>query len=160
MTVPHYALEVSLTRPLSPQALHRAAGRLPLAANHDATRLMTLMPAKSPHRAAQKLRHRLGHRLPVDVITTHYPDADHHVLLNVAFPPAARAALEDGARRAHQSPERFTELALHRALVQHADEEADRIDRQVQRLLETTTPACLLAAVGHALTRLSGRSTP
>ena len=47
-------------------------------------------------------------------------------------------------------------LALHRALAQHAGEEADRLDRAVQHLLAHTTAAHLLAAVGHALTRTPG----
>ncbi|MET7737689.1 hypothetical protein ABZT02_41245 [Streptomyces sp. NPDC005402] len=46
--MPHHALEIMLTRPLSPTALLRAARVLPLAANHDATRLMALVPAKAP----------------------------------------------------------------------------------------------------------------
>ncbi|WP_086867712.1 hypothetical protein [Streptomyces viridochromogenes] len=160
MTMPHHALEIVLTRPLTPAALHRAARTLPLAANHDATRLMALAEARTPHRAAHRLRHRLGTRLPIDVITTHYPDADHKVLLNVAFPPAAHAALTADARRAHQSLERFVELALHRALARHADQETDRLDHAVCELLAHTTPAYLLSAVGHALTRLPERPTP
>ncbi|MFJ8158740.1 hypothetical protein [Streptomyces sp. NPDC094468] len=43
---------------------------------------MTLEPAKTPHRAARRLRHRLQHLLPIDVTTTHYPDARNQVLLN------------------------------------------------------------------------------
>ncbi|MGW3289427.1 hypothetical protein ACWDR3_32790 [Streptomyces sp. NPDC001002] len=160
MTMPHHALEIVLTCPLSPAALHRAARALPLAANHDATRLMALVHAKTPHQAVRRLRHRLGARLPIDVITTHYPDAYHQVLLNVAFPPAARAVLTAEARRAHQSPERFVELALHQALARHAEQESDRLDRAVHELLARTAPAHLLVAVGHALTRLSERRTP
>ncbi|WP_416972202.1 hypothetical protein [Streptomyces sp. 4F14] len=158
--MPHHALEITLTRPLPPPGLHRAARLLPLAANHDATRLMALVAAKTPHRAARRLRHRLGTRLPIDVITTHYPDADHSVLLNVAFPPAVHATLTADARRAQQTPEHFLELAVHRALAQHADRETDRLDRAVRQLLAHTTPAYLLAAVGHALTRLPERPTP
>jgi hypothetical protein len=157
--MPHHALEILLTRPLGPAELRAAARVLPLAANHDITRLMVLVHTKTPQRAARRLRHRLGARLPIDVITTHYPDADHKVILNVAFPPAAHAALEAAACRVHQGPERFVELALHRALAQHADQEADRLDRAVRELLAHTTPAHLLAAVGHALTRLPERPT-
>ncbi len=51
-------------------------------------------------------------------------------------------------------------LALHRALAQHADQESDRLDHAVRELLAHTTPAHLLAAVGHALTRLPERPTP
>ncbi len=158
--MPHHALEITLTQPLSPAALHHAARVLPLAANHDATRLIALVPAKTPRRALRRLRHRLGTRLPIDVITTHYPDVDHKVLFNVAFPPSAHAALAADARRAQQTPERFLELALHRALAEHADQETDRVDRAVRQLLAHTTPAYLLSAVGHALTRLPERPTP
>ncbi|WP_181801086.1 hypothetical protein [Streptomyces shenzhenensis] len=158
--MPHHALEITLTRPLTPTALQRAARLLPLAANHEATRLIALMPAKTPHRALRRLRHRLGDRLPIDVITTHYPDADHRVLLNVAFPPAVHAALKAQARCAAQSPERFLELALHRALAEHADRETDRLDRAVRQLLAHTSPGYLLSAVGQALTRLPESPTP
>ncbi|WP_334314332.1 hypothetical protein [Streptomyces gilvifuscus] len=46
--MPHHALESTLTRPLSANALRRASRELPIAANHDATRLIALMPAKTP----------------------------------------------------------------------------------------------------------------
>ena len=116
---------------------------------------MALMGAKTPRRAAHRLRRRLqAAPLPVDVITTHYPDADGQILLNVAFPPAARAALKSAARRAGQTPERFTEMAIHRALAEHADREADRLDRAVRQLLAPTTPSHLLSTVGPALARL------
>ncbi|MGW1055346.1 hypothetical protein [Streptomyces sp. NPDC002521] len=158
--MPHHALEITLTRPLSPAALRQAARVLPLAANHDTTRLMALVPAKTPHRAAHRLRRRLGARLPIDVITTHYPDADHKILLNVAFSPATYAALKTYARCAAQTPERFVELALHRALAEHADQETDRLERAVRHLLAHTSPAYLLSAVGHALTRLPESPMP
>jgi hypothetical protein len=160
VTMPHHALEITLTRPLSPTALRRAARLLPLAANHDATRVMAIVEAKTSHRAVRRLRHRLGTRLPIDVITTHYPDADHRVLLNVAFPPAVHAALKAQARRAAQTPERFLELAVRRALAEHADHETDRLDRAVRQLLAHADPAYLLSAVGQALTRLPEGPTP
>ncbi|MCT9113309.1 hypothetical protein N4G69_48680 [Streptomyces mirabilis] len=156
MTVPHHALEITLTRPLTPAELHQAARALPLAANNDATRLMTLVRAKTSRRAAHRLRQRLATRLPVDVITTHYPDADGQVLFNVAFPPALHATIRHAADRLGQSPELFVKLAIHRALAQHASDEADRLDQAVRQLLARTTPAHLLSAVGYALTQLPG----
>ncbi|MEV8597594.1 hypothetical protein [Streptomyces sp. NPDC052012] len=152
--MPHYALEITLTRPLSPAALHRVARKLPLAVNHDATRLMALVPAKTPHRAARRLRHRLENQLPIDVITTHYPDADHKVLLNLAFPPTVHAALTAQARHKGQSPERLIELAVHRAVAEHTGQEIDRLDRAMRGLLAHTTPTNFISAVGHVLTRL------
>ncbi len=157
--MPHHALEITLTRPLSRSALRHAARELPIATNHDTTRLMALVHAKDPQRATHRLRHRLGPRLPIDVITTHYPDAGHQVLLNVAFPPATHTALKAHADRAHQTPEHFVELALRRALTEHTDRERDRLDRAVRSLLAHTDPAHLLSAVGHALTRLPERPT-
>ncbi|MET8813537.1 hypothetical protein ABZW47_16175 [Streptomyces sp. NPDC004549] len=159
MTVPHHALEIILTRPLTANALGRAARALPLAADHDATRLTALVQAKTAHRAVRRLRHQVGSQLPIDVITTHYPDTDHKVLLNVAFGPAVHAVLTAGARCARQTPERFVELALHRALAEHADQEIAHLDHAVGELLTHTTPAYLLSTVGHALTRLSERPT-
>jgi hypothetical protein len=158
--VPHHALEIMLTRAPTRAELDAARRRMPLAANHDTTRLMALVKAKTPSRAAHRLRRRLEGQLPVDVITTHYPDTNGKVLLNVAFPPAAHTALTTAARRAGQTLERFVEAALHRALADHADQEADRLDHAVRQLLARTTPQHLLSAVGHALTRLPERTTP
>lgn len=154
--MPHHALEILLTRPLVPAELRDAARVLPLATNHDTTRLMALVRAKTPGRAAHRLRQHLATRLPVDVITTHYPDAVGQVLLNFAFPPAVHATIRYAAHEAGQSPELFVKLALHRALAQHASDEADRLDQAVRHLLAGTTAAHLLAAVGHALTRTPG----
>ncbi|ANP52016.1 hypothetical protein J2Z21_008884 [Streptomyces griseochromogenes] len=152
--MPHHALEITLTQALDLLELDTARHRMPLAANHDTTRLIALIDAKTPHRAARRLRHQLGGLLPIDVITTHYPDAEHKALLNVAFPPHAHAAMKAEARRTGLPPERFVELAVHRALTSHAEQEIDRLSQDVHRILARTTPAHLLAAVGHALTRL------
>lgn len=53
---------------------------------------MALVPAKTPARAARRLRRRLEDRLPIDVITTHYPDASGKILLDLVFLPAALSA--------------------------------------------------------------------
>jgi len=160
MTMPHHALEITLTRPLSPAELHTAARVLPLAANNGATRLMALVRAKTPSRAAHRLRHRLGTRLPVDVITTHYPDTAGQVLLNIAFPPAVHAAICHSAGQAGQAPGLFLQRSLERALARHASEEADRLDQAVGGLLAHTTSAHLLTALGRALSRHSGAPQP
>ena len=153
----HHALEVPLTRPLTAAELHHAARLLPLGTNHDTTRLMTLVRAKSPGRAAHRLRHRVGAaRLPVDVITTHYPDADGQILLNIAFPPAVHATICDTAHRAGQPLQLFIRHAIHRALDRHTGAEAACLDQAIQDLLAGTLPAHLLAAVGRAITHIPG----
>jgi hypothetical protein len=156
--MPYHALEVTLTRSLTPAELHQAARMMPLAANHDTTRVMTVVRAKTPGKALGRLRRQVGGRLPLDVITTHYPDADGGVLLNVSLPPAAHSALRATADGAGQTPRVFLQLAVHRALVQHARDEADRLDQAVQRLLECTTAPQPMAALGRALSRTPGAS--
>ncbi|MFD9196441.1 hypothetical protein ACFWCA_50685 [Streptomyces phaeochromogenes] len=99
---------------------------------------------------------KVGGRLPVDVITTHYPDSGGQLLLNVAFPPATHTALKAVADEAGQPLPVFLQLAVHRALVRHGSEEANRLDQEVQRLLAHTTASHLLAAVGRALTHALG----
>ncbi|MFD5391079.1 hypothetical protein ACFWMG_40415 [Streptomyces sp. NPDC127074] len=152
----HHAVEITLTRPATHAELAHAARTLPLAANHDATRLMAVVHAKTPGRALHRVRRRIGGALPVDVITTHYPDSSGHVLLNITLSPAADAALRCAAACAGQTPRLFVELALYRALAQHVEEEAGLLDGAVQRLLATTTASQLLAAVGRALTPTPG----
>jgi hypothetical protein len=119
---------------------------------------MAIVRAKQPGRALQRLRRRLDETLPVDVITTHYPDAHGQVLLNIDFPPAAYARLRAAADREGQPIGIFVQLAIHRALAQHASDETDRLDQAVQHLLASTSASHLLAAVGRALTRLPGAS--
>ncbi|MFJ9127822.1 hypothetical protein ACIRJS_27355 [Streptomyces sp. NPDC102340] len=156
MTTRYYALEVVLTRPLTPGELHRAIHAWPLAADRQRRHLMALCRANSPDRAARWLRHRLDAHLPIDVITTHYPDARGRLLLNVHLPPAADSVLRTAARRAGHAPSRHLELALHRALDDHARQEDHRVETAVRQLLDGTTPARLLAAVAHALTPPQG----
>ncbi|MFD9280265.1 hypothetical protein ACFWD7_23675 [Streptomyces mirabilis] len=156
MTMPHHALDITLTRALTPAELHQAARTMPLAANHDTTRLLALVRAKTPDKALNRLRHQMGGQLPIDVITTHYPDPYGQILLNVAFSPAAYATLEAAAERTRRPPHLFVQEAVHRALAQHAAEEAERLDRALQHLLAGTTPPQLLAALGRMLTHTSG----
>ena len=158
--MPHHALEIILTHALSQAELDDACRKMPLAANHDATRLMTLVKADTPHRAARRLRWRLSDRLPIDAITTHYPDAEHKVLLNVALPPGAHATLTTAAWRESLTLERFIEHAVRRALADHAEQEIDRLARTVRQLLAHASPAHLLIAVGHALTQYSKEPLP
>ncbi|MET7914147.1 hypothetical protein ABZS98_39290 [Streptomyces avermitilis] len=156
MTMPHHALDITLTRPVTPAELHQATRTMPLAANHDATHLLALVPAKTPSKALHRLRHQISSQLPIDVITTHYPDPSGQILLNVDFPPATHAALQATADGAGQPLRLFLQLALQRALAQHASVEADRLDQAVQHLLASTTAPHLLAALGRALPHATG----
>ncbi|MET7540062.1 hypothetical protein [Streptomyces sp. NPDC005507] len=152
----HHAIEITLTRPATHAELAQAARTLSLTANHDATRFMAVVHAKTPGRALNRVRRQLGEALPVDVITTHYPDSSGHVLLNITLPPDADTAIRRAADRSGQTPRLFAQRALHRALAQHAKREADLLDGAAQQLLATTTAAQLVAAVARALTSTPG----
>ncbi|MFG3370363.1 hypothetical protein ACGF0K_36105 [Streptomyces sp. NPDC048156] len=152
----HHAVEITLTRPATPGELAYARRKMPLAANHDASQLMAVVHAKTSGRALHRVRRRLPEALPVDVITTHYSDSSGHVLLNITLPPHADTAIRRAAACAGQKPRLFVQLAVHRALAQHIEEEAALLDGAVRRLLATTTASQLLAAVGRALTPTPG----
>jgi hypothetical protein len=152
----HHAVEITLTRPATPGELAYATRTMPLAANHDATQFMTVAHAKTPGRAIHRVRRRLSEALPIDVITTHYPDSRGHILLNITLPPDADTAVRRAADRAGQTPHIYLQLALHRALAQQSKREANLLDGAVQQLLATTTAAQLLAAVARALTPTPG----
>ncbi|MFE9181332.1 hypothetical protein ACFYN5_34345 [Streptomyces sp. NPDC007126] len=152
----HHALEVLLTRSARPAELRAATRHIPLAANADSTRLMALCPGKTAGRAAQRLRRHLTATLPIDVITTHYPDTNGRVLLNVTFTPTANAALRNSAKQTGHTPAQVVERALHRALTQHNRDETERLHHVLSHLLTGTTPAHLLAAVGQVLARTPG----
>lgn len=148
----HHALEITLTRAPTEAERHQATCTMPLAANHDATRLMALVQAKTPHRALHRLRRQLDPLLPIDVISTHYPDAENHILLNVAFEPASHDIVRRAARAQGQSPPAFVEQTLHHALARRARNEADYLDLTLHALLARTSTPQLLAALGRALT--------
>ncbi|MFF3460515.1 hypothetical protein ACFYXH_40815 [Streptomyces sp. NPDC002730] len=153
MTMPHHALEITLTRPATQAELARAARVMPLAANCDRTRLMTVAKAKNPDRALSRAHHRLKELLPLDVLATHYPAPDGHVLLTPAFSPTADAVIRRAAEQMGQSPRVFLQQTIHHALAHHARQEGQHLDRALQFLLDRTTPDQLLAAVGRTLTR-------
>ncbi|EFL21966.1 hypothetical protein SSOG_01678 [Streptomyces himastatinicus ATCC 53653] len=69
-----YAVEIVLTRPATARELHRARCHVTFAANADRTRLMTVQRGKSQGHTLHRLRRRLDTVLPIDVLTTHYPD--------------------------------------------------------------------------------------
>ncbi|WP_351237434.1 hypothetical protein [Streptomyces sp. NPDC002133] len=150
--MPHHALEITLTRPATPGELERANRLMPLGANHDHTRLTALPQAKTPRRALTRLRHAFDDVLPVDIITTHYPDVHGKITLNVAFTPAANAAVHRAAAAYSQDIEEFVEQAVTDALARTDRQQTERLNQAVQALLAATTRERLLTAVAHALT--------
>ncbi|MFE6162124.1 hypothetical protein ACFQ7F_24795 [Streptomyces sp. NPDC056486] len=148
----HHALEITLTRALTSAEFHQAARTVPLAANPDATRLMALVRAKTPHLALHRLHRQLDTVLPIDVITTHYPAPQNHTLLNIAFTPAAHEAVRRAARTHGQSPHTYVEQTLTQALARQSRHEADYLDLALHALLARTSTPQLLTALGRALT--------
>lgn len=157
--MPLYAVEVTLTRPATPAELARASQALPLAANHDATRLMAVVKAGNPDQALNRARRRVKGLLPLDALTTHYPAQEGQVLLSVAFSPAADAAIRRAAQHEGQEPHPFLTRVIRRALADHARREAADLDHALRSLLTRTSPDRLVAAVGRTLTHTSGEST-
>ncbi|WP_327715995.1 hypothetical protein OG381_11405 [Streptomyces sp. NBC_00490] len=130
-----YAVEIVLTRPATVRELHQARHRVTFAANADRTRLMTVHRGKSPGRALHRLRRRLDAVLPIDVLATHYPDRQGHVLLNVALSRRADAQIREeaaalGQRAGDVLAERITAYLAH-----EQRQRRHRLESQIQRLL-------------------------
>ena len=111
-----HAVEISLTRPVTRGELWRACRAVPRAASADHTRLMTVRHAKSPGQALRSLRRELDRLLPIDVLTTHYPDRCGQVLLNVALPRATCSTVHQAAAARGQKPGVFLGRAVVAAL--------------------------------------------
>ncbi|MGW0631929.1 hypothetical protein [Streptomyces sp. NPDC002758] len=101
----HHAIEIVLTRPATVEELRRAHSAARLAANTDRTRLLALQRAKSPGRALRALRRQLDALLPIDVLTSHYPDQYGQVLLNLTLSNTARTAIRRAAATRGQRPQ-------------------------------------------------------
>ncbi|MEU5340454.1 hypothetical protein AB0H18_06405 [Streptomyces sp. NPDC020766] len=146
-----HAVEIVLTRPVTRAELHRACRRVPLATNVDRTRLMAVCGAKSPGRALRSLRHELDRLLPIDVLTTHYPDASGQVLLNVAFTRAMHSSICQAATARGQKPADFVAQTVAGA-VERAERARNRhLTKQLQDLLVHHAPEAVLACAARAL---------
>ncbi|MFF7392988.1 hypothetical protein ACFZAE_31680 [Streptomyces scabiei] len=147
-----HAVEIVLTRPATVRELHQARHRVTFAANADRTRLMTVHRGKSPGRALHRLRRRPDTVLPIDVLTTHYPDRQGHVLLNVALSRRADAQIREeaaaiGQRAGDVLAERITAYLAH-----EQRQRRHRLESQIQRLLtHHTLEEVLGCAAGRLL---------
>ncbi|PWJ02038.1 hypothetical protein DKG34_40895 [Streptomyces sp. NWU49] len=147
-----YAVEIALTRPATTRELHRARRCVAFAANADRTRLMTLQSAKSPGRALHRMRCRLDSVLPIDVLSTHYPDRHGRVLLNVVLSRRAHTQIrqEAAASGAHAGEVLRERIAARLAREQR--ERHQRLESQLRRLLtHHTSEEVLACAAGRLL---------
>ncbi|MGW0703757.1 hypothetical protein ACWD0A_31515 [Streptomyces sp. NPDC002867] len=149
--MPLHAVEITLTRPATPGELRRAAQAMALAADADRTRLMTVARGKTARKALQRTRARLEHLLPIDILTTHYPDTTGSILVNVALPERVHARLADAARREGRSTEAHLTAAVHRALTRAEHDRARQLDAALDELLTWSTPHQLLAAAARTI---------
>lgn len=156
----HHAVEITLTRPATHGELHHARRRVPLAVNADRTRLMVLHSARSPGAALHALRHHLGTRLPVDVLTTHYPDRRGQVLLNVDLGTAVYEALRRDAAALGQRPQDLLGRRLRAAVARDARERARLLEYRIENLLTHHTPEEVLTGVASCALRRRHRRAP
>ncbi|MFG2948472.1 hypothetical protein [Streptomyces adustus] len=159
---PHHAVEITLTRPATPGELRNGRRRMLLAANADRTRLMTVHSARSPAGALHAVRRLLDERLPVDVLTTHYPDHGGQILLNVTLPHAADQALRQAAAVLGERPQNVLRQRVMAAVGRDAQERARRLQTRLEGLLADHTPEEVLtcaAALLHSRRHPAPRAT-
>jgi hypothetical protein len=157
--MPH-AVEIILTRPATSGELRHARCSVPVAANADRTRLMAVHSARSPGGALHTLRRRLDALLPIDVLTTHYPDRHGRVLLNVALPHTADQALRRAAAATGQRPQDVLRRRVSEALARDEQDRAQRLATRLEGLLAHHTPEEVLTSVASLLHSRQYRHTP
>ncbi|MCX5559501.1 hypothetical protein [Streptomyces sp. NBC_00038] len=148
-----YAVEISLARPASDRELHQARHRVRFAVNADRTRLMTVQSGKGPGSALHRLRRQLDAVLPVDVLTTHYPDRQGHILLNVALSRRAGTEIRRAATASGRRPRDVLGERISTSLAQEQRERRHRLDAQLQHLLTHHTPEEVLTCMASRLLR-------
>ncbi|MFJ4836203.1 hypothetical protein ACIP79_40885 [Streptomyces sp. NPDC088747] len=145
---PCHAAEILLTRPASPGELRHVRCSSWLAVNADRTRLKAVQRAASPGAALHLLRRQLDTPLPIDVVSTHYPDRHGQVLLNVPLDhTAGRAPRRDAAARGQRSR---GVLRQHVAIARAREEEC------LKPLLTDHTPEEVLAGGAALLHKEAG----
>ncbi|MEU2425514.1 hypothetical protein ABZ619_31665 [Streptomyces sp. NPDC007851] len=147
----YHAIEITLTRPATDSELHRARRVAALASSTDRTRLLTVRRAKTPGRALQTLRRRLAGELPIDVLTTLYPDQQGCVLLNFTLSHAARTTIRQAAAACGQRPRDFLRQTVIDAVARHKEDRARRLATQMEGLLTQHTPEELLLCAADSL---------
>lgn len=148
-----YAVEISLTRPASARELDRARHRVRFAANADRTRLMTVQSGRSPGRALHRLRRRLDTVVPIDVLSTHYPDRRGRVLLNVALDRDTEAAIRREAAASGRRPRNVLGERITTALTREHRERLHHFESQLRGLLTEHTPRDVLACAAALLAK-------
>lgn len=146
-----HAVEIILTRPATRSELQRACRAVPLAANADRTRLMTLRRAKTSGRALRSLRRELDPLLPIDVLTTHYADASGQVMLNVDLPRDLHSAISQAAAACGQKPADFLGRTVTAALERDERDRTRQLAGQLRGLLVHHAPEDVLACAGLLL---------
>jgi hypothetical protein len=153
VTTHQYAVEISLTRPAYAWELDRARRRVRFAASADRTRLMTVQSDTSPGRALHRLRRQLDSVVPIDVLSTHYPDRHGRVLLNVELGRHADAAIRREAAASGRRPRDVLGARITTALARERREQCHRLEAQLSGLLVEHTPEDVLACVAVLLAK-------
>ncbi|MFJ8077017.1 hypothetical protein ACIQ7Q_24525 [Streptomyces sp. NPDC096176] len=121
---------------------------------------MATIRAPNLAKALHRTRKLLTPLLPLDVITSHYPDASGHVLLNIALPEDAHRHLKRNARAHHRSPAEHLSHTITQALARTEQHRAMRLATTLDELLAWNTPHQLLAAAARRLDPPTIRTEP
>lgn len=149
----HHAIAITLTRPATLAEIKTAAqvSRFPLAGDAARTRLVALVPAKAPRRALRKLRGAVDGLLPIDTLSTLFPNATGEHLLNVELNPETHRALRRAAALHGERPEDYLKNRVLEATARDRAAVRSRLDTALDRFLASSTPAQLLGAVAQRL---------
>ncbi|KAA0940651.1 hypothetical protein FGF04_08760 [Streptomyces apricus] len=112
---------------------------------------MAVRRAKSPGSALRSLRRDLDRLLPIDVLTSHYPDHSGKVLLNLVLPRTTCAAVREAAATRRQTPADFLGRTVVAALARRERDRNQQLIGQLESLLVHHAPEEVLACAAGVL---------
>ncbi|MFF9127963.1 hypothetical protein ACF09J_32705 [Streptomyces sp. NPDC014889] len=112
---------------------------------------MAVQNARSPDGALHVLGHQLGSRLPIDILTTHYPDRHGQVLLNIALSRSVDTALRRRAAVLAQRPQDVLSQCVTADLARREQERTRRLEDRLESLLAHHTLEEVLVCAARAL---------
>ncbi|MGW6890329.1 hypothetical protein [Streptomyces chartreusis] len=121
---------------------------------------MAVYGGHGPSRTLHALRRRLGTRLPIDYLTTHYPDRYQQVLLNIDLDATVHEALCREAAALGLRPQELLGRRLRAAVARDSRERARRLEEQLGSVLAHYTPEEVLSGVARRLGSQQRHCTP
>jgi hypothetical protein len=151
--VPLYAIEIHLTRPARRVELRAAvrSSRMKLAPTEGLDRIAVLVTAEDERGAIRNVWDRLENVIPIDVLTSVFPNSDGKYTLSFPLPTDALRHISARAAAAGCTPEKLIQDAIAEALARDRTSRRSHLDSRLNELLRDFAPADVVDAIALKL---------